>query len=117
MFPEHLIAAAFVGMFVVIFVMQFAETRRWLTISKVLPVVGLAASVYCVAAGLSLIAGWQDPLTNASTEQIVHVAATARGKGGLLLIMVRFWPYALIGLGGFLAYAYAVIAHRIFKIH
>ena len=116
MFPGQLIAAAFVGIFVAIFALQFAETRRWLTISKVLPVVGLVASVYCVAAGLSLIAGWHDPLAKTSAEQIGHAAATSRGKGGLVLIAIRFWPYVLIGLGGFCAYSYAVIARRIFKM-
>jgi hypothetical protein len=115
MFPGNLIAVAFVTMLMGVSANEFAEKRNWLTTCKLLATIGLAASIYCIAAGLSLFVEWQDPLADASAQTIAHASATGRGKGGIIIIMVRFWPYVLIGLGGMFAVCYAVMALPKFK--
>ena len=65
---------------------------------------GLAASLYCVAAGLSLAVDWQDPFAAADPERLARASAPHGGRGGLVVFAIRFWPYVLIGLGGYFGY-------------
>jgi len=59
----------------------------------------LLSALYCVAAGVYLLVDWVDPVVNANTEYTPH------GRGsGFIVLMIRFWPYVLIGLGGVVAY-------------
>ena len=100
MFSALPITVAFITMFAATFALMLIEKRRWYAAERPALITGLVAAVYCVAAGLFLIVGWQDPLAGAATEEVVHRRGT-----GLVILIIRFWPYALIGLGGYFAYS------------
>jgi len=76
--------------------------------------VGLCASLYCVAAGLHLLSGWEDPISGADPEAVGNAASRGRGRGGIIILLIRFWPYALIVLGGWWAsvYSYYLVSRR-----
>lgn len=111
MFTAKVIAISFITMFAAVPVFAFLEKRRLL--ARAALVIGLAASLYCVAAGLFLVAGWQDPFAGADPELYARASATRGGKGGIILLAIRFWPYVLIGLGGYFAYnTFMILRHR-----
>lgn len=77
------------------------EKRDWIRALRVVMVVGALASVFCVLAGLDMLqTGWADPLAGADSQAIARGSVQARGKGGIFLLLIRFWPYVLVGLFG-----------------
>ncbi len=69
------------------------ETAVWYTWA--------AVSFFCFAAGLALVGDWHNPLANAEPATVARVAAKGKGGGGLILLTIAFWPYVLMGLGGY----------------
>lgn len=108
MFSGWMIGAAFVLMFLPINAFEFFEKRRLTGVLRVLAVVGTAAAVYCLAAGLFLLSGSEDPVADADPNQLGRISAGGRGRVGLVILAIKFWPYVLIGLGGF----WIVVYHR-----
>ena len=68
-------------------------------------------SIYNFIAGLSMSFGWEDPLSNATPEQ--QGRAAARRGGGLVLLIISFWPYILTIVGAYLSWLYFMIFRRI----
>ena len=64
---------------------------------------GCVASIYCLLAGSDLALGWQDLLAGASAQQLGQPAASHGGRDGIVIFAIRFWPFLLIGLGGYMA--------------
>ncbi len=109
MFAGKIIAIAFVAMFVPVFPAQWLEKKNLDKLATVFWTIGLIASIYSVVAGIFLLVGWENPLVNADPETLAKVSARARGRGGLIILAIKFWPYVLIGAGGYFGWMYASI--------
>jgi hypothetical protein len=92
-----------------------ADQYETSTVVKIAITAGLLASLYCMVAGFFLSAGWQDPLAGADLNQTANLSARAIGRGGLVILAIRIWPYFLIGIGGFFALGNIVIIWRLLK--
>jgi hypothetical protein len=115
MFTGQYIAIAFLTMFAAIGAFLLIEKRRWLLAERPVLLLGLVASGYCIAAGLFLLSGWQDPLGVASSLEVAHAATSHGGRGGVAILVIRFWPYVLIGLGSYCGYYYILIFKHIIQ--
>ena len=104
MFSAELITFFFIGMFAGVFVFQFLNKRGATTLAKAAVAFVCIASVYCLVAGLFLAVGWQDPTAKVSAAEVGQAAASHGGRGGVFIFAIRFWPFVLIGLGGYMAY-------------
>jgi hypothetical protein len=94
MFPAQYIAVAFLAMLFATFIGPFIPNRRgFVTFSNIMIFVGLICSIYCIAAGVSMVFEWADP-----TASLKY--GIPPGRAGLVLLAVKFWPYVLIGIGG-----------------
>jgi hypothetical protein len=109
MFQAQIITVCFLTMFGAIFVFNFFEKRHRAIAEKAALILGLVAGVYCIAAGAFLLSGWQDPFAAATAQQLGHVAGSHGGRGGIVILAIRFWPYVLIGFGAFSSYHYLAI--------
>lgn len=98
MFTEQLIDMAFVLMIFATFLTQWLEKHKQRKLAIAIYWIMLAASVYCVAAGVHLATGWNDPFASVDPRDVA--SATHGRRGGLVVMAIRFWPYVLIGLGG-----------------
>ena len=88
---------------------QYSRARKiaWtgaLISALVTGAIGLMASLYCMTAGIFLLTDWQDPFGTADPQQLARASAAHGGKGGIVVLAIRFWPYVLIGSGGYFAY-------------
>lgn len=61
-------------------------------------------ALYCVFVGISLEADWVDPFSTSNPDDVAKASAKHGGKGGLIIVVIRVWPYFLIGMGGYFAY-------------
>jgi hypothetical protein len=86
-------AAAFVLMFLPVFVFDFLEKRQRTAALRLLARIGFALALYCVASGIAMLAGWADAVAAAGPSE---AAASA----------FRYWPYGLIIAGGFWTLVY-----------
>lgn len=91
-------AAAFILMFLPVFAFDFLEQRQRTAALRLLARIGFALALYCVAAGIAMLAGWADAGAAADSSE---VAARA----------FHYWPYGLIVAGGFWAIVYGA-THR-----
>jgi hypothetical protein len=91
-------AAAFILMFLPIFAFDFLEKRQRTAALRLLARIGFVLSLYCVAAGIAMLAGWADAVSAADSSE---VAARA----------FRYWPYGLVVAGGFWTLVYGA-THR-----
>ena len=98
MIPASVTVAAFILMFLPVFAFEFLEQRRRTAALRLLARIGFALALYCVAAGIAMLAGWADAGAAADSSE---VAARA----------FRYWPYGLIVTGGFWAIVYGA-SHR-----
>jgi L-asparagine transporter-like permease len=104
MFTTKVIAVCFVTMLAAIGPFTFFEKRGLDTAAKAILVIALLASLYCIAAGIFLLTDWQDPFATTAPQQLAKASATHGGRGGIVVLAIRFWPYVLIGSGGYFAY-------------
>ena len=102
-FTQYPILIAFVFTFAMMFARMGLpkQTSKLYVLIKPMAWLWLSTSVYLLLAGLFLAADWPDPLAGADPSQIAHAAA--RRRGGLILLVIRFWPYFLMGVGGIFA--------------
>jgi hypothetical protein len=115
MFSAELITFFFIAMFVGAIVSQFFDKRGATTLAKSYMALVCVASVYCLLAGLFLAVGWEDPLAKVGANEVGHAAASHGGRGGIVVLAIRFWPYVLIGLGGYMAYLAIPVMVRMLK--
>jgi len=104
-FTAKMIAVCVVVMIAAIGSFTFFDKRGLVGAAKTSLVIGLLASLYCLAAGLFLLTDWQDPFATADPAALARTSATHGGKGGIVVLAIRFWPYVLIGLGGYFSYS------------
>lgn len=63
----------------------------------------LLASVFNLISGLQMAFDW-NPFIDIDAELIQKGASSHGGKGGIAVMIIRFWPYVLIGMSGFYIY-------------
>jgi hypothetical protein len=56
---------------------------------------GVAGAAYCVLAGVQMLSGWVDPLADASSGALARASVQGGGKGGLIVMVIRYLPYFL----------------------
>jgi hypothetical protein len=110
MFTTRVIAWSFMTMFAVPLLSSVCagidvQHQGTGALLKALWAIGFGAAVYCIAAGLFLMVGWQDPLVAIAPEELARYSTMHRGKSSTIILAVRFWPYVLIGLGGYFSFA------------
>ena len=98
MFTANIISIFFIGSFVLVFIRDYFEDKEFYKALKYVLILLIIASVYNLLAGFFLLSGWEDPFINANPETMGR--AGARRGGGLVLLMIKFWPYFLIGWCG-----------------
>ena len=96
MIQNSVTAAAFILMLLPVFAFDFLEKRRRTTALRLLTRIGLALALYCVAAGIAMLAGWADAVAAADRS------AVAAGA-------FRYRPYGLIAAGGFWTLVYGAM--------
>jgi hypothetical protein len=96
------IASAIIVMLGAILIGEPLRNRKLLKLDTYLMAVALLAGLYLLACGIDLAIGWQDPFANVSAADVAEVHHGRRG--GLLILLVRVWPYALITLGLYFTY-------------
>ena len=48
---------------------------------------------------------WQDPFAVGADPQLVGKAASSHGgKGGIIILIIKFWPFALMGFSAYFGY-------------
>ena len=48
---------------------------------------------------------WQDPFAAGADPQLVGKAASSHGgKGGIIILIIKFWPFALMGFSAYFGY-------------
>ena len=66
----------------------------------------IALQVPAIFQGIYLIgSGYESFLTNADPDAMGRTAARGRGRGGIVLLIIQFFPYFLIGGYGFFVYS------------
>ena len=115
MFSSEVITFFFISVFASIYLFQLLHKFRAISLAKIIVAFGCFSSIYCVLAGLFLAFGWQDPLSTASTEMVTRTSLSHGGRGGLLVAVIRYWPYVLIGLGIYTAYQNAQLLLGLIK--
>lgn len=88
------------------------KKRKYLRSAKLSLTYGLLSFLYCVAAGVSLASGWHDPFADATSQELARGSATHGGKGGIIILAIRYWPYVLMALPGYFAYMYLRILFK-----
>ena len=112
MFTAKIIAITFLSSFFGIFVVEYLEKKnQYKQILKIILLTFIIFSIYNFIAGLSMSFGWDDPLSNATPEQQGRTAA--RRGGGIILLIIKFWPYILTIAGAYLSWLYFMIFRRI----
>ena len=92
---------------------QIATTKRWIWFDNGVQFITLLCGLYCVSAGIYLLSGWVDPFAAVDGQELGKVAARGGGRSGIFILAIRFWPWVLIGLGGFFAWATAGVLKQL----
>ena len=108
MFPAKLIGVAFVLMFFLPWATEKFQKSASLQQLKFLSTFAFLISVYCFLAGLTMYTGWANPLAAADPHVLGMTAAKGRGGGGLILLMVAYWPHALMAIGLFTGFTWGL---------
>ena len=112
MFSAKIITITFLSSFFGIFIVEYLENKpKFKIILKTLLLIFIFFSIYNLIAGLNLWFGWEDPLSKATPEQMGR--AGARRGGGLLLLIISFWPYILTFASVYMIWLYSMIFRRI----
>ena len=112
MFSVKIITITFLSSFFGIFIVEYLENKpQFKIILKTLLLIFIIFSIYNLIAGLNLWSGWEDPLSKATPEQMGRTSA--RRGGGLVLLIISFWPYILTIAGAYYSWLYFMILKRI----
>ena len=98
MFTAKIISFFFIGSLVLILIRDYCEEKEFFRFLKIILILMIIAAAYNLIAGFFLLSGWEDPFINADHQTLGRTGA--RRGGGLILLMIKFWPYFLIGWGG-----------------
>ena len=118
MFSAKLITICFIGMF------MWPMLHSWLlkinninilqSLLKTTIIVSILCCIYCLFAGLSMVSNWSDILLVPKDTQTIATTSTRRG-GGLVMLIIEYWPYCLSGLSGYFLYHYCILYRFIKK--
>ena len=114
MITAKIIAISFIGSFVIIWPMTYFQDKEKFEFLKICVTILIIFSAYNLIAGIYLLSGWEDPLSQASGQQ--QGRAAARRGGGIILLAIKFWPYVLIGWAGYCFYNIATGWGYVYKI-
>lgn len=106
MFGGEITFYGIIIMFIGVGLMIVTQKMGWARLNLIVLWIGLLASLYCLTVGIFLYFNWHNPLANIDPSEIGRISSKARGRGGIILLAIRFWPFVLIGLGGYFAYHY-----------
>jgi hypothetical protein len=106
MFDAQIITTTFFISAFGVIILNFAaeKIKASKEVLKFILIIALISSLYNAIAGMSMIFDWVDPLSKASPEQIGRAAG--RRRGGLVLLLISFWPYILTAFGSFMSWVY-----------
>jgi len=104
MFTAELIGIAFGILVIGVHPLNWLDNRGHRKLGLYALFIIVVAGVYCFAAGVDLAFGWVDPFSNAAQEELGKASAKSRGRGGIVILIIKYWPYALMGLSGYLLY-------------
>ena len=97
--------------------LNFLQSRGFVWTARILMFSALLASIYCVTAGIYLMEGWGDLFIDASGAELGNASARGRGRGGIIIAAIRYWPWVLIVGGSYLGYMQIHIVHGMLKDH
>ena len=98
MFTAKIISIAVLISFASVFLMNFLQEKpKLLKIFQFVVIASILASLYNLIAGIYLLTGWEDPLAEASGKELGEASAKGRGRGGIVILIIKYWPYVLIG--------------------
>lgn len=101
MFDGGMITLFVFLMFVSILLASYFEKRN-AKLKNIIVFMTLLEGIYFILAGLYMSIGWTNSETWLTTNRWDHIGTPLRKNGGIYIY--QFWPYILIGLGGFLSY-------------
>ncbi len=73
--------------------------RTRLQLGRLFLTIAVAASAFCIMAGIDLLGGWGNPLADVDSGDLARTASGHGGRSGLVLLMIRYWPWCLLALG------------------
>lgn len=97
MFSAKVIATFFIASFMLVLIRYFFENRSS-NILKFILSIELITYFYLLIAGVYLLVGWVDPTVGAEVSETSRAASAGRGRGGFIILIIKYWPYFLIGL-------------------
>lgn len=99
------LSAAAVGM--------WFEGRRQRDAARLTCIIGVLAAIYCLSTGLLLITDWVDPFAAKTAAEMSSAAGSHGGRGGVVILILRYWPYVLSLAGAYFGYAYVRILRQL----
>lgn len=108
-FPATAIAVAMLLAFGTVFPLTFLDRRGHRDTAANLALVAALSAAYCLLAGASMIESWQNPFAASSSATMSSAAGSHGGRGGIVILVIMFWPYALILFGAYFGHAHFTI--------
>ena len=97
MFTAKLISIGIAVSFASVFIMNYLQDKPSLIkIFQTSVIISIISGLYILGAGIFLLTGWEDPFINASAKEIGQASSRAGGKGGIVILIIKYWPYAMI---------------------
>jgi succinate dehydrogenase/fumarate reductase cytochrome b subunit len=105
MFSGNILTVTVLSSLFGIYLVEYLERKiSYHQIFKIILLILLLFSIYNFFGGLRMIFDWEDPLANATPEQ--RGRASARRRGGLVLLIIEYWPYVLTIFGALWSFIY-----------
>ena len=102
MFDDLIIIGAFGSIFILAWIASFlADKQYWLAFEG-FNIIIFILSCYCLAASIDMISDWVDPLQELNSTTSSEANHTR--KGGLILLVISFWPYVLLASSAWFAW-------------
>ena len=101
MFSGKIIAFFFIISFILLHIRSYFYEKGKHGFGKPVLIFEIITYSYLIICGLYLLSGWVDPFASADPSQLGRAAAKSGGKGGIVILIIKFWPYILIGWGSY----------------
>jgi hypothetical protein len=103
LFSGKFVAFSFLGMIGATYLMSLSDRLRSERLELFAVSLTFALASYCAVAGALMIPGWHDPFATASNGELGRAAGTHGGRGGLVILAIRFLPWFLLLFCGYMA--------------
>ena len=97
MFAAKIIGTFFVASLFLLHIRNYFSDRSD-KITRFILSLELITYLYLLFAGIYLLFGWVDPFSGVDLSENSRAVAQGRGRGGLVILIIKFWPYVLIFL-------------------